>query len=280
MQTEKEKSPEIFTLLWETFNLSQGNPDLQKLMFEWISAHNLLPKKIPDTIPRTIFDDFGPPGQHVNSGRHNEIDWENAKKIVEKYREKLDQKLAILIDRFMENDVYDPEQLKEIETCFKEKISKIPKDSEEVELLRKLGTDAFRKKEVIKMWQGLVEAKNKPSNSKNKLAEEILDGMIARDKKYLSPLDFDELEYKTEGRPRRGRSLKPDDQYDSFASYIRIYILKKNKETHSLGVSRLINELHTLVHSPNLSDNFFQKINEVAKLWENRHPRQKFFSEV
>ena len=52
---ETEKNPEVYSLLWESFMLSQGKPALQELIFQWLSYTRTLPKNITKELHEDLY---------------------------------------------------------------------------------------------------------------------------------------------------------------------------------------------------------------------------------
>src|SRR5688500_10990364 len=107
---EQDKNPELYTFLWETFKLSQGNPKLQVKIFQWVHKKNMLPQ-IPSKPSLEIYNNFGSPTAHTVSGQTQVVDWQEAKNIWQKNSHTHPTELNSLVNAFLDKKILTMNEL-------------------------------------------------------------------------------------------------------------------------------------------------------------------------
>ena len=172
----------------------------------------------------------------------------------------------------MEGKILNHNQLRHIQGILEKVLKNKTLSSVQRNAVDQLRGDAKRKEEIIKIWHLLNKAKESPGSlfghaDEIEFLEKILLEIIKRDMNFIKT---------KEGRERTGVSKKPDDDKDSFASYTRKYILRKEKEVRTPGLKKLVDLLHQFAHSSNRGIMVENALEDLQDLWETRHNDTQF----
>ena len=262
---DSEKNAEIYTLLWDSFNLSQGDLGLQERMMKWASKNKLLPK-IPPEIPPYILENFGPPTQHQEKGKKQSPDWEKAYSLIQKIFNDPDLINYNLFVRFFTGEKLGSDKYELMDTWLRRMRSQVralPENDRRI--VEELVSELLRRGNLIATWERLqkINKDDSPYNEENELGN-MLEIFLAHDKRFITS---------EEGRPRTGVSQKPDDEKDPFASYARRYLAKQTP-IHSPAMSELFRALRNFLRKN--ESNFSQTLDQIIRAWEERHPGHTF----